>query len=125
MYDLPGCSHTHLKDLDKQGNMSSNVQNRAFEIIETLQEIFMYLAEDPPDVENSIIEKNRSTLLNAALCCKIFLQPALNAFWWSIDDIFNLFLLLPAFKESESGIYVQLAPSTISFHTLILLFSDS
>ena len=79
----------------------------------------MYLAEDAPGVCYNYTPPrkldhhvpNQSTLLNAALRCKTFLQPALDALWWSIDDIANLFLLLPAFKESEDGTYVKLTLS--------------
>ena len=62
----------------------------------------MYLAEDPPSAVNIISDHNvlnQSTLLNAALSCKTFLHSTLNILWWSIDNIINLLLLLPAFKE--------------------------
>ena len=78
----------------------------------------MHLAEDPPNIRHYDYELsdhhvlNRSTLLNAALCCKTFLEPALDTLWWSIDNIAHLFLLLPAFRKNGPT-YVKLTPSII------------
>ena len=88
----------------------------------------MHLAEDPEGVTDAgnnvyVVDQplNWATLLNAALSCKTFLQPALDALWWSIDDIANLFLLLPTFKNfglHDDTAYVN-SHHTISFHTLM------
>jgi hypothetical protein len=41
-----------------------------------------------------------STLLNAALSCKNFLEPALDALWWRVTDVRCLFRILPSLKRS-------------------------
>ena len=96
--------------------MTLNCPKPPFHCYDILEQIFMHLAQDPEDLIDADDSQtlNRSTLLNAALCCKTFLQPALDALWWTIDDIANLFLLLPAFKEFEledDTTYVKLTPS--------------
>jgi hypothetical protein len=44
----------------------------------------------------------RSVLASAALTCRTFLEPALDRLWRSLDKLFPLFKLLPAFYRSDS-----------------------
>jgi hypothetical protein len=44
----------------------------------------------------------RSVLASAALTCRTFLEPALDRLWKSLDKLFPLFKLLPAFYRSDS-----------------------
>ena len=47
-----------------------------------------------------IQKETRETLLNVALTSRSFLGPALDALWYSIDDLTVLFKLLPNYLPS-------------------------
>ncbi|KDR66436.1 hypothetical protein GALMADRAFT_147866 [Galerina marginata CBS 339.88] len=73
-----------------------------------LDEICEYLAyEDDLDTEDAGI--SRRNLLWAALTCKAFLEPALDRLWRSLESLFPLLKILPAFIKSD-GTYVLRGP---------------
>ncbi|RDB16616.1 hypothetical protein Hypma_002865 [Hypsizygus marmoreus] len=65
-----------------------------------LREIVKHLS---PPMDHKIVSfskfdaPHRATLLNVALSCKVFRDPALDVLWMNVDDILNLFRVLPAF----------------------------
>ena len=44
---------------------------------------------------------SRSSVLNVALTCRSFSEPALDVLWWTMDDLFPLFNLLPGFQNKQ------------------------
>ncbi|KAJ3514811.1 hypothetical protein NLJ89_g2149 [Agrocybe chaxingu] len=65
-----------------------------------LDEICEYLSyeydNDPDDISRS-----RQVLLWVALTCRSFLEPALDRLWRSLDSLFPLLKVLPAFFQSD------------------------
>lgn len=61
--------------------------------VDILHEIFTCLTCQPSD--DSLFElsnfENVQTLTNAAMVCKTFSSPALDALWWKLDNIAHLF----------------------------------
>jgi len=43
----------------------------------------------------------RSSVLNMALTCRSFSEPALDILWWAMDDLVPLFNLLPGFQNKQ------------------------
>ena len=43
----------------------------------------------------------RSSVLNVALTCRSFSEPALDILWWAMDDLVPLFNLLPGFQNKQ------------------------
>jgi hypothetical protein len=43
----------------------------------------------------------RSSVLNVALTCRSFSEPALDILWWTMDDLIPLFNLLPGFRNEQ------------------------
>lgn len=43
----------------------------------------------------------RRVLASTALTCRTFMEPALDRLWRSLDKLFPLFKLLPAFYRSD------------------------
>jgi hypothetical protein len=43
----------------------------------------------------------RSSVLNVALTCRSFSEPALDILWWAMDDLVPLFNLLPGFRNEQ------------------------
>ncbi|PPQ79012.1 hypothetical protein CVT25_002321 [Psilocybe cyanescens] len=69
-----------------------------------LDEIFEYLAlEDGVNSEDA--RSGRRKLRSLAVMCKAFLEPALDQLWRSLESLFPLLNILPAFQESD-GTYV-------------------
>ena len=58
----------------------------------TVSEVFE--SADPEKHALPKLSHSRSSLLNAALTCKSFKDPALDVLWWAMDDLEPLFLLL-------------------------------
>ncbi|RDB16617.1 hypothetical protein Hypma_002864 [Hypsizygus marmoreus] len=74
-----------------------------------LREIFMHLSPAAPRKILIFVKfdaLHRATLLNAALSCRSFHNPALDVLWRTMDDITNLFRILPAFYKLDE-IYVK------------------
>lgn len=76
-----------------------------------LDEICEYLAYDydldPINLDDAvIIDLSRRNLLHIAQTCKAFLEPALDRLWRSLDSLFPLLKILPAFIRSD-GTYVS------------------
>ncbi|KAF9484254.1 hypothetical protein BDN70DRAFT_825915 [Pholiota conissans] len=69
-----------------------------------LDDICEYLSYDC-DADTEDIHLSRRTLLRLALTCKAFLEPALDRLWRSLDSLFPLLKILPAFGKSD-GTYV-------------------
>ncbi|KAF8965795.1 hypothetical protein BDZ97DRAFT_1729789 [Flammula alnicola] len=69
-----------------------------------LDEICEYLSYEY-DIDSDDISVSRRTLLWVALTCKAFLEPALDRLWRSLDSLFPLLKILPAFIQSD-GTYV-------------------
>lgn len=63
------------------------------------------LAHDAPDLNLAASQRNKRTLARLAICCKAFLEPALDHLWRRLDSLFPLLKLLHGFKSSD-GIYV-------------------
>lgn len=65
-------------------------------------------ALDNPTILGQIFEHlhPNSTLLDAALTCRTFRDPALNVLWRSLDTLLPLLKLLPSFKL-VNGVYVN------------------
>ena len=70
-----------------------------------LDEICEYLSYDC-DADTEEIHLSRRTLLRLALTCKAFIEPALDRLWRSLDSLFPLLKILPAFGKSD-GTYVR------------------
>jgi len=83
-----------------------------------LDEVCEYLAYDYDSVPEDIFTCKRN-LLRLALTCKAFLEPALDRLWRSLDCLFPLLKILPAFVQSD-GTYVCLAKSRMS--NILILF---
>jgi len=43
----------------------------------------------------------RSSVLNVALTCRSFSEPALDVLWWAMDDLVPLFNLLSGFQDRQ------------------------
>ena len=43
----------------------------------------------------------RSSVVNVALVCRSFSEPALDILWWAMDDLTPLFNLLPGFQNEQ------------------------
>ena len=43
----------------------------------------------------------RSSVLNVALTCRSFSEPALDILWWAMDDLVPLFNLLLGFENNQ------------------------
>ena len=98
---------------------------------EILREIFMNVFTEQLDItpEQSYFDGvfvNHATLLNAALCCKACLEPALDTLWWKLDDVADLFQILPAFQKIGAA-YVRnrslMSPSQHRILTICFLRS--
>ena len=86
--------------------------HRALNIQEILHQIFQnflpdsyvdalsYASHGPFDLPD---EYGQSTILNLALTCRAFKDPALDALWWAMDDLTPLLALLKGFKVIEDG----------------------
>ncbi|KDR71822.1 hypothetical protein GALMADRAFT_253585 [Galerina marginata CBS 339.88] len=85
---------------------------RALQVEEILHQIFDNLLPEF-DMKRSFIDSTdprllpkpdkptRATLLSAALTCRSFVEPALDALWWAMDDLRPLLSLLPSFKLDD------------------------
>jgi hypothetical protein len=69
-----------------------------------LDEVCEYLAYDHDSAPEDVFTSKRN-LLRLALTCKAFLEPALDRLWRSLDCLFPLLKILPAFAQSD-GTYV-------------------
>ncbi|KAF8153355.1 hypothetical protein B0H34DRAFT_800567 [Crassisporium funariophilum] len=69
-----------------------------------LDEICEYIYDDD-DLDSDEATAGRQSLLWAALTCRAFLEPALDCLWRSLDSLFPLLKILPAFAQSD-GTYV-------------------
>ena len=106
---------SHVSDFEPHtSSLTFNVvkmcdnSHRIFSIRELLQLIFEGLLP-PLDVQaltfaspdtfvDFVTDKpTRQTLINLALTCHKFLEPALDALWWAMDDLSPLFHLLPSY----------------------------
>ncbi|KAH9474473.1 hypothetical protein JR316_0012932 [Psilocybe cubensis] len=58
-----------------------------------------FLPEDDQDIHNR--KQNRRKLCSLAVMCKSFMVPALDQLWRSLDSLFPLLKLLPAFKMTD------------------------
>ncbi|XP_006455069.1 hypothetical protein AGABI2DRAFT_209334 [Agaricus bisporus var. bisporus H97] len=54
------------------------------------------------ELESEEVVLRRSVLASTALTCRTFMEPALDRLWRSLDKLFPLFKLLPAFYRSDS-----------------------
>jgi len=43
----------------------------------------------------------RPSMLNMALTCRSFSEPALDILWWAMDDLTPLFNFLPGFQNEQ------------------------
>lgn len=69
-----------------------------------LDEVCEYLAYDHDSPADEVLT-SKGNLLNLALTCKAFIEPALDRLWRSLDCLFPLLKILPAFSQSD-GTYV-------------------
>ncbi|KIM36384.1 hypothetical protein M413DRAFT_292532 [Hebeloma cylindrosporum] len=69
-----------------------------------LDEVCEYLAYDQDSAPDEVSTSKRN-LLRLALTCKAFIEPALDRLWRSLDCLFPLLKILPAFSQSD-GTYV-------------------
>ena len=98
------CHKTLLRNSNKNSKpyhdmVQSSVDSRIFD------KILENLAHDAPDLNLAASQRNKRTLARLAICCKTFLEPALDHLWRKLDSIFPLLKLLQGFKSSD-GIYV-------------------
>ena len=94
----------HIIDLYAVGLLNAQEKtemHRVLLIQEVIHRIMEHLSPRNPAV--LIPKRTRATLLNVALTCRLFLGPALDALWYSIDDLMVLFKLLPNFLSSDIG----------------------
>jgi len=72
-----------------------------------LGEICEYLApNDNLEEDPEYIQECRQNLSWLALTCKAFLEPALDRLWRSLDTLYPLFKILPAFIKTD-GTHVR------------------
>jgi hypothetical protein len=69
-----------------------------------LDEVCEYLAYDHDSAPEDVLT-SKGNLLGLALTCKAFLEPALDRLWRSLNCLFPLLKILPAFSQSD-GTYV-------------------
>jgi len=76
----------------------------ALENEDILHEIFSRLSMRPANREGPRARQTFGTyrpwsLLQAALTCRTFKEPALDSLWWQIDSVVDLLTLIPAFDR--------------------------
>lgn len=72
-----------------------------------LGEICEYLAPyDNLEIDVEQVSEARQNLAWLALTCKAFLEPALDRLWRSLDTLYPLFKILPAFTRAD-GTHVR------------------
>ena len=47
----------------------------------------------------------KPSMLNVALTCRSFSEPALDSLWWAMDDLVPLFNLLPGFQLNAEEVW--------------------
>jgi hypothetical protein len=57
----------------------------------------------------------RSSVLNVALTCQSFSEPALDVLWWAMDDLIPLFNFLPGFQNEQEVSGVSEVTSTLNY----------
>lgn len=74
-----------------------------------LGEICEYLSpnDDLEDLDSPQVVEGRQNLAWLALTCKAFLEPALDRLWRSLNTLYPLFKILPAFKQTD-GTHVRI-----------------
>ncbi|KDR79343.1 hypothetical protein GALMADRAFT_137192 [Galerina marginata CBS 339.88] len=82
------------------------------------EDIFVQILEHIPSTDdhlafpplNSLDKSRFATLLNIALTCSAFTEPALDKLWRRIDNIICLLKLLPSFRRFHHGVYYLNGP---------------
>jgi len=85
-----------------------------------LDEVCEYLAYDHDSPPDDVLT-SKTNLLRLALTCKAFIEPALDRLWRSLDCLFPLLKILPAFSQSD-GTYVGFVKFLES--TTLIFFSS-
>ncbi|KIM44320.1 hypothetical protein M413DRAFT_443328 [Hebeloma cylindrosporum] len=79
----------------------------ALAVPEIIQTILEYLLPKPKHYRKAYKEyyllatASRSSVLNVALTCRSFSEPALDILWWAMDDLTPLFNFLPGFQNDQ------------------------
>jgi hypothetical protein len=74
------------------------------EIVRTILDCFSAKPSHAIDVDQIYYGEAtalRSSVLNVALTCRAFSEPALDILWWAMDDLIPLFNLLPGFQNEQ------------------------
>ncbi|KDR85791.1 hypothetical protein GALMADRAFT_218880 [Galerina marginata CBS 339.88] len=80
-------------------NTKNASQEAVLENFDLLENIFSFF-EPPSDVSSAswaLSLPGRQALLNAALTCKVFVDPAMDILWRSMDSLTPLVKILPTF----------------------------
>jgi len=93
--------------VDDAETSSSSAQPPFHSNPDILEEICEYLAIEDDFTHSVDVSLSRRDLLSVALTCKAFVEPALNRLWRSLDSLFPLLKILPAFVQSD-GTYVRI-----------------
>ena len=81
--------------------------HRALENCDVLSVLFMTMIEEAEEADIDFVQRLymearlRATLLQCALVCRQFRDPALNALWWRLDNLVPLIRLLPCFVPTR------------------------
>ena len=79
------------------------------EVVRTILDCFLAKGENDSDLKMTsrqyyhatVTRTFRSSVLNVALTCRSFSEPALDILWWAMDDLVPLFNLLPGFENNQ------------------------
>ncbi|KIM44321.1 hypothetical protein M413DRAFT_443329, partial [Hebeloma cylindrosporum] len=81
--------------------------HRALAIPEILRTILGFFIHEPIyniDADKEYyyaVKASRPSVLNMALTCRSFREPALDSLWWAMEDLVPLFNLLPGFESNQ------------------------
>lgn len=98
-YEITRIVTKHSLETQTKTMVQSSIDSEIFD------KILENLAHDAPDLNSAASQRNKQTLARLAICCKAFLDPALDRIWRRLDSLFPLLRLLQGFKSSD-GIYV-------------------